>query len=72
METKVILVPRVCTDKGLVRESQTKSAALFRLLSTQTIEAPKKRNRIVRVTNIQKEKLEKDDSEKKIIKLQFP
>jgi len=40
-----------------------KSAVLFRLFLTQTIEAPKKRNMIVRVKNTSKEKLEKDDSE---------
>ena len=37
-------------------------ASLYRLL-TQTIEAPKKRNRAVRMRNTQKEKGEKDDSE---------
>ena len=41
---------------------KTKSAALARLL-TQTIEAPKKRNRTVKVTNTQKEKAENDDIE---------
>ena len=38
------------------------SAVLYRLLK-KTIEAPKGRNWIVRVTNIYKEKEEKDDSE---------
>ena len=40
--------------------NKTKSAVLFRL--TQTKEAPKKRT--VRVTNTEKEKVEKDDSKK--------
>ena len=40
----------VCIDRCPVRESQIKSAVLFRLL-TQTKEAPNKRNRTVRVTN---------------------
>ena len=40
-------MPRVCTDKGLVRESRLN-------LLTQTIEAPKKRNKTVRVTHKQK------------------
>ena len=44
----------------------TKSAVFSRLL-TQTKEAHKKINRAVRVTNSQKDILEKDDSE-----LQFP
>ena len=41
---------------------KTKSDALHRLL-TQTIEVHKKINRSVRMTNTQKEKVEKDDSE---------
>ena len=41
---------------------KTKSPVPFRLL-TQSIEAPKKRNTTVRVTNLQKEKVEKDNSE---------
>jgi len=45
-------------------------AVLYRLL-TLTIEAPKKRNMTIRVTNILKEKVEKDGS-KIEIKLQFP
>ena len=40
---------------------KTKYAVLFRLL-IQTIEAPKKRKRTVRVTNTVKKKVEKDDS----------
>ena len=40
---------------------KTNSAALFNLLITETIEALKKRNRTVRVTNIQKENVEKDN-----------
>ena len=44
-----------------------------RVGDTTSIEAPKKRNRTVRVTNTQKEKVEKDDIVSEIeIKLQFP
>ena len=50
---------------------KAKSAVLFRLL-TQTIEAPKKRNRTVRVTNILKRKKRKRTIVNKVeIKLQF-
>ena len=41
---------------------KTKSAAFFTIF-TQTIEAHKKRNGNVKMTNRQKEKAEKDDSE---------
>ena len=41
---------------------KTKSPALSSLL-TETIEAPKKRNRTVRMKNTQKEKEENDNSE---------
>ena len=52
------------TDRCPVNHT-TKSAALFRLL-TRTIEAPKKGNMTVRVTNTQNEKAENIDSEKNI------
>ena len=51
-------MPKMYTDRGLVRES----VALFRLL-TQTIEVPKKRNRIVRMRNTQKGNAKKGDNE---------
>ena len=35
------MVPSLCTNRCLVKESQSKSTALFRLL-TQTVDAPKK------------------------------
>ena len=49
-------MPRVCTDRDLVRESN----ALFRLL-TQTIEAPRKKQDCQNDKQ-KKEKMEKDDS----------
>ena len=56
-----------CGAKGVYRQMSCwgitrQSAVLYRLL-TQIIEAPKKRNRNARVTNIYKEKEEKDDSD---------
>ena len=44
------VLPRMCTnDRCPVRESQDKLLSFLRLL-TQTVEAPKKRNRTVGVT----------------------
>ena len=58
-----------CLQTDVLSGNQkTESAVLFRLL-TQTIEAPKKEIKTVRMTNMQKEKVEKDNSE---IKQQFP
>ena len=66
-----------CGAKGVYRQMScrgiTRQSAVLHRLLTQTIEAPKKRNRTVRVTNIEKEKVDKDDSESKIeINLYFP
>ena len=47
--------------EALLGNHKNKSAPLFRLLWTETIDVPKKRS-IVRVTYIQKEKAEKDKS----------
>ena len=55
-------VQRCVQTDVLSGNPKTKSAVLFRLLP-QTIGALKKRNRTVRVTNIKKGKVEKDDSE---------
>ena len=55
------VVPRVCTDRCPVRESQDNLLSSNRLFK-QTIEAPKKRNRTVRVTNTQKENVDVLDS----------
>jgi len=67
-----------CGDKGVYRpmscQGITRQSAVLYRLFIQTIEAPKKRNRIVRETNTSKEKVEKDDMivSKIEIKLQFP
>ena len=58
-------------DRGLVRNHKTSSADVFRLL-TLTIEAPKKRNRTVIVTNIKRKSGKKMIVSKIEIKLQFP
>ena len=58
----VILVPRVCTDRCFVRESQDKICCSLQIVNTN-YRRTQERNRTVRVTNTQKEKAEKDDHE---------
>ena len=57
---------KCCGAKGVYSQipcqGTTKQYTVLHRLLTQTREAPKKRNRTVRVTHI-KEKVEKDDSE---------
>ena len=65
-----------CGDKGVYRQMSCRgitrdSAVLYRLLK-QTIEASKKRNMTVRVTNIKKKKRKWTIVRKLEIKLQFP
>ena len=62
-----VKVNKRCGAKSVYRQMSCQGitrqyAFLYRLL-TQTIEAPKKRNRTVRVANTYKEKVEKDESE---------
>ena len=58
---KIILIPRMFTDRCPVRKSQDKSAVLVRK-KKQAIKAPQERKSTVRVTNVKNEKESQDDS----------